>query len=381
MIENPRIISVNPEPNTSGAVLRQPIEILFQCASLVDPRSFSDQTFALYGPGDVITDTGPGTVLNSSGLAADPYRTIDGIVVRERISGVFEVVYAPGQGYDEQYNSIHLGVSGTRIIARFTPSVPLNPNTIYEAVLLGDGATGNLDSLGAGCLTSWTSQPYFSGLSNTGIAVVESYYSTSITSIFENSKGWNDTYHIRVNSVSGLTFEWWRDSDPLDVHAISGSIGIPYRLDNHLVVRLDQTVQAGQQYSLYVFLPQKLEDTQVWHFATTELNTVTPPVTPVPAPVIIDPAGVLTSPSTTDNLRIVQTWPCNGDYAISSGLPVVVIEFNKELRSDLVTSEILTPSDLMLRISPLLGIPNIAVNPSFQPASLEISGRFLKLWL
>jgi hypothetical protein len=262
----PRIVDASPAPGCSGVVLRQRVRISFD--GPIDPASFSEGTFALFGPGDAAPSTGPGTILTVSGLRSDPYPTIDGVVVREHVSGVYAVETVSGLP-----------------VAVFYPGVPLRPDTVYQAVLLGADCR---DVLGPDypCVTSDAAEPLASSF--------------------------------------------------------------------------------------------------LWSFATTQLNAAEPPAVPAPEPVVVDQTDgtlVLRREGTADPMRLVASWPAYGEYAVPSGLPCVVLEFSKPLRPDLVSSGILRPEDLKLNLSPLLGEPNLETNPSFVPSGLEVSGRYLKVWL
>lgn len=364
MSVEPKVISVSPAPGCSGVVLRQPIVVTVSGA--VDPASWSDATFAVYGPGDIVTDTGPGTVLNESGVFSSPYRLIDGATVRARISGSFSVA-----------------ASGTNSVLTFAPANPLDPSTIYEAVLLGSDA----DAVG---LVSWTSSGTFALSGTAGaspIAVAAPYSRTSRTTLYDPATGHNDVYTVTVVSGAlGPTWTWSQASAPTDVYPFSGRG--TFRLGNDLQIAIDPSGAyfPGDVYTLDVYVPVPLSTTAVWSFVTSELDAATPPTVPTPGPIVVDVNGgglvVSPAPSIVANpLRVVATYPENLEYAVPSGLQAIVIQFNKDLRQDLVVSGIITAADVPIILSPLLGLPNVYTNPSFVPSGLEVSGAYLKIWL
>ena len=59
----PTVSGVSPTVNDTDVVLRPTIEIKVGGPAFVDPLTWGSQTFALYGPGDVVLESGPGTIL------------------------------------------------------------------------------------------------------------------------------------------------------------------------------------------------------------------------------------------------------------------------------------------------------------------------------
>ena len=81
-LQVPTISGVTPTVNDTDVVLRPTIQINVGGQSLVDPLTWGPQTFAVYGPGDVVLESGPGTILNS-GLDDAPYPLLDGPLRRD----------------------------------------------------------------------------------------------------------------------------------------------------------------------------------------------------------------------------------------------------------------------------------------------------------
>lgn len=388
-VAKPQLKSVDPG-SVSGVVLRQPIVMLFTGPSLIDPRSFGSSTFALYGPGDVVFENGPGTILNEQ-VETDPYKLIDGPVVRERIPGDFEI-YLSGTGGLQTLTSGQIGVSGTIVWGQFTPSVPLKPNTQYEAVIVGDDfPSGYLEGSGRYLgITSWTSDAQFaqSGTATSGTITVQTSYDRILpTNIYDSTTGYMDTYTITITSghKTGQPKFTWEKESSVGTYSAEGS-GI-HDVGDNLTFLINGETLAGQVYTLDVFIPRPLEETYTWTFTTSELDASAPPTTPIPESVIIDETagGTVLTPTTStsiDNLYIVDSWPVEWEYAVIQDLPVIILEFNKVLDPYLVTSGIIGTDDFPITLSPLMGMPNLEVETqTVYPASLEISGIYLKLWM
>ena len=388
-INNPELQTVTPVG--SGVVLRQPIVMTFVGPSLIDPRSFSSNTFAIYGPGDVVYDTGPGTILNS-GIVDSPYTLIDGAVIREQVAGEYELYLSGVSGYSELHASGNIGVSGTKVTCLFTVNQPLSPNTIYEAVLVGDDlASGYLEGSGRYLgIQSWTSESYFtqSGTVSSGTLGVQSSYDRILpTTIYDSSTGYNDTYTVTITSGSDFgapKFSWGKASVGGTYPGEGAGI---HDLGDNLTVQFSGQSIVGQEYTLDTYVPKPLTTTYSWKFLTSELDSSVPPTIPTPESVVFDntAAGeILISPisSTQEALKPLDTFPENYEYAVISGLQLVVFKFNKVLKPWLVTSGIITTTDFPLTITPLAGMPNITMNEgTIYPNLVEISGVYLKLWI
>jgi hypothetical protein len=383
-VANPQLRSAIPIPVESGAVLRQPVYLTFTGPSLIDPRSWGPSTFAVYGPGDVIYDTGPGTILNS-GIATDPYKLIDGITLRERVSGTFSITISGTSDYNI---SGYLGVSGTNVICTFVPGAPYRPNTQYEVVVVGDDEAGTyLEGSGRYLgVTSWTSNSYFtqSGPASSGICrVLTSYDNILPTPLWDIATGYNDTYSLAITSGSDIgapQFLWSRAAYPGSYLGIGSGI---HSLGFNLTLEFSGVIQSGQLYTLDVYIPKPLLTTYVWRFNTSEYDASEPPYIPVPPVTVIDETGggFLITSGVPEELRVIDTWPTNLDYTIVSGLPCVIFQFNKTLDPYLVTSGYINVNNFLVSVSPLAGMPNIQVNPSFYPSMIQISGIYMFLWL
>lgn len=382
-VANPQLQQVSPEHGVSGVVLRQPVLLKLVGPSLVDPRSFGSHTFAVYGPGDVVYDSGPGSILNS-GIHDDPYRLVDGVLARDRVPGTYDIFFSGSQGVSGVSASGVIGTSGTAVYLQFTPTVPLNPNTTYEAVLVGDDLAGSYIE-GSGRylgVTTWTSDAEFSvsGTASSGtLQVVSSYDRILPTSEYDSDTGYNDTYTVTItsgHSDGAPKFTWSQASSPGTYPSEGAGV---HDLGNNLTIQFEGEIAAGQVYTLDVYAPKPLEDTFTWRFTTSQLDASTPPSVPTPGDVVIDQSGggFVVTPVSDDPLVLVATYPEHLDYAIREDMPAVVFEFNTELASG-VTPDV---QDVLVHLSPLAGMPNIEVNDSFYPSGIEVSGIYLKLWL
>lgn len=384
-VANPQLFSVSPQPYGSGIVLRQPVIINFTGPSLIDPRSWGSHTFAIYGPGDVVYDQGPGTILNS-GIVSNPYVLIDGVTLRERVTGNFSLTISGTGSYQVSGN---IGISGTNVLGTFIPDAPLRANTEYEVVLVGDDNAGHfLEGSGRYLgITSWTSDATFtkSGVQGSGnISILTSYDRILPSIVYDSTTGYNDTYRIVITSGSNIGQPLYTWSQLASPGTYPGNASGIQTFGNNLTFQFSGIFQSGEIYSLDVYIPKPLLKTYTWKFATSELNTVTPPYVPQPPPTVVDNTGggfLITSGVSDGGLKIVGTWPDNLEYAVISGLPCVVFQFNKELDPYLVISGKINISDFVIRTSPLAGMPNIAVTPSFYPSQLQVSGAYLFLWL
>jgi hypothetical protein len=382
-VRNPELQSVSPSPNVSGVVLRQPVLMAVVGPSLVDPRSFTSKTFAVYGPGDVVYDTGPGTLLNS-GIHDDPYRLIDGVTIRDRLPGTYELFYSGSNGVSGLTASGTIGTSGVVVYMQFTPSEPMAPNTVYQAVLVGDDNAGTfLEGSGRYLgVTSWTSDASFaqSGTSSSGVlSVLTSYDRILPTTVYDSDNGYNDTYTVTITSghpQGAPKFNWSQSSS---VGTFIGDGDGVHDLGDNLTIQFSGNIITGQVYTLDTYIPKPLENTFVWTFNTSNLDASTPPSVPTPGDVIIDDsgAGFIISTATSEPLSVVEAYPDHLEYAVRQDLPAIVLEFNKTLASG-VTTDV---SGIQISISPLAGMPNITVNDSFYPSGIEVSGKYLKLWL
>lgn len=359
--------------------------------SLVDPRSWGSHTFAVYGPGDVVYDQGPGSILNS-GLRDDPYTLIESVIIRDRIPGTYDLYFSGIGGTSPVTASGYIGVSGTKVYARWTPTVPLRPNTQYQAVLVGEDIANDY-IIGSGRylgVTSWTSDEYWtaSGVQSSGnLKTITSYDRILPTAYYDTDTGYNDTYTIEV--ISGSTigapkFQWSQRSSVGTYTAVGSGI---HSLGDNLGVLFSGIINSGTIYTLDVYVPRPLETTYQWTFTTATLDASVPPTIPTPPPVIINQVGgglvITQTPQTAaPPLQVLETWPAKHEYAVVSGLPIIIINFNKPLKPWLVTSGLIKNTDFPIKLSPLMGMPNTSVQSrTVYPASIEVSGSYLKLWM
>jgi hypothetical protein len=206
----PTLSGVWPEPTDTDVILKPTIQVVFEGQGLIDPRTWTSGTFALFGPGDHAIPTGPGTILNS-GILDDPYALLDGAIIREQIPGTYLVHTS---GYPQASGTVvtdNLGTSGIKTLALFTPLEALQPNTIYTAVIVGDdGLDWMTTDQALPGVASWTSDAAFaiSGAQTTSgtLTVATSYSRLLETSIYNATSGYNDTYRVEilVGSTEGV---------------------------------------------------------------------------------------------------------------------------------------------------------------------------------
>lgn len=382
----PVVSGVWPAVDDTSIELRPTVKIYFAGPGLVDPLSWGARTFALYGPGDVVLETGPGTILNS-GLSDAPYPILDGALRRDQIEGTFDI-YISGQAQASGVTvSGNLGTVASVVTAIFTPSQPLNKNTEYTAVLVGDDA---LDYITADRrfpgITSLTSEPAFSGVSPSGtITVVEPYSRTLETSLYDATSGYNDTFTITITSGSGADGKekWtWEQSSSPGVYSTTSSGTEVHTLRDGLKITMDGKFVAGETFTLDTYIPRPLANTVVWSFNTGDVDSfTTPPTTPDEISLVIDDTAdgglaVSTEASASERLYVVETWPPNLDYDVDARLPYILMKFNKPLQSGVYDVDNVTITD-----TPLLGIPMPAAPTVRTPSLLETSGYWLKIWL
>lgn len=374
----PVLSGVWPDPDDAGIPLKPTIQLEFVGPSLIDPLTWNSGTFALYGPGDVVYDSGPGTILNS-GIQSDPYVLIDDAVIRERIGGTWRI-YTSGQLPASGILSSDLGVSGTKILAEFLPAVPLAPYTQYTAVLVGEDALAwTTTSQVFPGVTTWTSNPQFSGVGTTGSGVVNvltPYTRTLETVVYEPTSGYNDTYRITITSGSSLgapKFTWSQDSSP----GLYSSYGTgPHDLGEGLTFEFSGLFEVGEQFNLDVYIPLALSQSYSWTFTTAPISGSTPPTEPVLPTLIIDQTiGGGFGPSVaTSGPSLVSSNPAQMDYGVPNTLSYILIEFDKNISS-------INASGISINSLPLMGMPHIDGIGTITPTSVETSGKYVKIWL
>lgn len=381
-VSNPLLSGVWPANDDTSIVLKPIIQIIFGGPSLIDPLTWSSGTFALYGPGDVIYETGPGTLLNS-GIILDPYVLIDGAVIRERIEGTYRIYTSGLPPTSGIVSSGYLGTDGSLVIAEFIPNTPLNAYTTYSCILAGEDASSwlsNTAKIFPG-VTSYTSASGFtpSGIASGIVDVITSYTRTLPTILWDSATGYNDTYTLIITSGStegAPKFVWEQISDGT-LYPSEGQG--PHNLDEGLTFLFSGTFVSGEQYDLDVYIPQPLATSYAWSFSTSEISGSVPPSQPIEPSLIIDltPDGG-TYPVTDEYvpLAVIRTWPEDLAYGVRNDLPMIMLEFNKVLLSGS-----LDISKFHIQCTPILGMPNYSGTGTITPAIVEYSGVFLKLWL
>jgi len=349
---------------------------------LIDPRTFNSETFALYGPGDVVMDTGAGTLLNS-GIHEDPYRLIDGPLRRDRVPGTYDMFFSGEAGISGVTASGIIGISGTVMYLQFTPSVPLAPNTAYEALLVGDNLAGTYLEGSGRYLgpTTWTSDAEFtqSGTASSGIAQVNSSYDRILpTTLFDEDTGYNDTYTVTIisgNPDGSPDFTWSKESSAGTYSSDGGGI---HSLGSNLTFEFVGLTITGQVYTLETYIPKPLETTYSWRFVTSELDASTPPVVVTPGDTVIDSSGgsFIIQPSTDGPLKVIDSYPENLEYAVISELGYIRLQFNKPLAQG-----VYAVGNVDITSTPLLGLPTSEPPTSIIPGSLEVSGVYLTIHL
>lgn len=394
----PTVSGVFPAVNDTDVVLKPTIEIVIGGQSLVDRLSWNNATFALYGPGDVVLDRGPGTILNS-GLEDAPYPLLDGPLRRERVEGSFGLLISGTSGLATAEDVIGLSTSGL-MLARFTPSVPLTPNTQYTCVLVGDDV-GDLDTtstLRFQGLTSYTSPSGFTRIAqgpNVGatsgyIQVVLPYSKTLQTNQYSSVTGQNDTYTITITSGTddgtwGFQYIWSKASSPGNFTAtVSGA----NNEDRHfygdgLAVDFNGTFASGEIFTLNTYIPKPLAISYVWKFDTGTVSEFgTPPTEQPEISVVIDEStdggwSVSTTEETSGaQFYVVSSDPAHLDYDEAVGLSYISLKFNKTL-----TSGDYAVSNVDVSSTPTLQLPAREAPTTITPTRLETSGYYLKIYL
>lgn len=204
----PTVSGVWPYPNDTDVILNPTIRVELVGPSLVDPRSFGEHSFALYGPGDVVLETGPGTILNS-GLEDAPYPLLDGPLRRDRVAGSY-ALYTSGSSILSGVITLgNLGTSGAITYATFRPSTALAPNTEYAVVLLGDdGLEWSSSAIKFPGVTSWTSDPTFSLRGVQRVAVLPPASALYDGVLYVVDSGGNADILV-VCLSNGFTYEWF----------------------------------------------------------------------------------------------------------------------------------------------------------------------------
>jgi hypothetical protein len=374
----PRLSGVSPTHEETSVVLKPIIQLVFYGPSLIDPLTWNSGTFALYGPGDVVVESGPGTILNES-IQTDPYSLIDGAIFRERVNGTYRVYTSGLPPVSGIVISGTLGTSGSVVLAEFIPDVPLNAYTQYTAVVVGEEALDwSTSSKVFPGVTSWTSAATFtpSGTVSGLVTVLTPYTRTLPTAFYTSGSGYNDTYTLIISSgstVGAPKFTWEQES----LGSIYPSEGQgPHDLGEGLTFEFSGVFISGEQFSLDVYVPKPLEDNYVWSFTTSDISGSTPPTQPVEPQLIIDqtPGGGFGPVESVPDITIVDSIPDQMAYGVPSTLPYILLELNT-----LVSG--VDPAGVLITQTPLLGMPNVSGGGTITPTTIEISGNFLKLWL
>lgn len=396
-LQVPTISGISPAANDTDVVLRPTIELVVGGQSLIDPLTWNSATFALYGPGDVVLESGPGTILNS-GLDDAPYPLLDGPLRRDRCDGTYSLLISGTSGLDTAESAI--GTAGQLMLARFTPSYPLLPNTTYTAVLVGDDSDVTSDLRFPG-MTSFTSPSGFiqsgvlPGITSGYVEIVTPYSKTLQTNQYNSTTGQNDTYTITITSghsvygqpqyEKGFKYQWSKASSPGTYSAVVSGTTDRHNFGDGLQVDFVGTFASGEVHELNTYIPKPLALSLTWAFSTGEIESyATPPSDVDVISVVIDntATGGLSIDTTVDDserLYVVSTFPTNLDYAVYEGLPYIAFEFNKTLLSGFYD-----PTQVTVKTTPLLGIgvePSAFADTTIDAAQLETSGKWLKVWL
>lgn len=386
----PTLSGVTPGINSTDAALRPTVQIVFGGQSLIDPLTWNSTTFALYGPGDVVLESGPGSILNS-GISDAPYPLLDGPLQRVKIEGTFGIAVSGTSGMADAES--YLGGSGL-VLAQFTPDEPLRPNTEYTAVLVGDDAeslipAGNRRFLG---LTSYTSPSGFAlsgaGATSGFVEVVHPYSRTIQTNQYSANTGLNDIFTITITSGSssrGFKYEWSKASSPGTFSAVVSGTTDRHNLGDGLQIDFNGTFASGEVHQLNTYIPLVLAASVTWKFNTGTVESYdAPPSEPGAISVVIDETegggfGVETATITSgEQFYVVGSTPSHLQYDVSTGLAYIELEFNKALNSG-----VYSPSGVNLEITstPLLGLPTPEAASGITPSRLETSGKYLKIYL
>jgi hypothetical protein len=297
-----------------------------------------------------------------------------------------------------------MGASGNLVLCQFAPSAALLPNTEYTAVLIGDDSVGLFyggDRRFEG-LTSWTSPSGFTQTSsgiNTGVTsgfiqVAHPYSKTIQTNQYDAATGYNDTYTITITSghntvarqgmaVSGFKYEWSQASSPGTFSATVSGTEDRHNLGNGLQIDFNGTFASGEVHQLDVYIPQPMATSQVWKFSTGAISQFgTPPVEPGNIAVVIDETadggfGVDTVAQVSGaQFYVVGSTPAHLAYDITTSLAYIQLEFNKNIATDN-----LNVGNVAVTSTPTLGIPTPEAASTITPTHLEVSGRYLKIYL
>ena len=402
-LQVPTISGVSPVANDTDVLLRPVIEVVFGGQSLIDPLSWGASTFALYGPGDVVLESGPGSILNS-GLDDAPYPLLDGPLRRDRCTGTYQVLISGTSGMATAESV--LGGSGI-VLGRFTPDYPLNPNTTYVAVVVGNNASGILPAgdrrfLG---ITSYTSPsgfaqsgvinysgitPSLSGATSGYIEVAQPYSKTLQTNQYNSSTGLNDIYTITIvsgtgNLEPGFKYKWSKASSGGTFTAtVSGAdLSDRHNLGDGLQIDFNGPFTSGEIHTLNTYIPKPLALSITWKFSTGEITSYgTIPTQPGAISVVIDETagggwGVSTVAQTSGaQFYVIDSNPVHLEYDVATGLSYIELQFNKS-----ISSGVYAVSNVALTCTPLLGIPAPVASSGITPTRLETSGAYLKIYL
>jgi hypothetical protein len=167
-MSNPNVLSVTPANGASDVILGVPIVVTFD--SLMNPTTINNATFSLTGPAQT-------QILTPQQLISSDPTFITG---RNTINGVFTTATN----------------SSNQTVLTFTPSVSLQPNSLYTVLLIGSGAlltSSTIADVNGNPLSSNYQWSFNSGALNTIVPPVQAPLPYQFSAIDPNS------IKVRVN--------------------------------------------------------------------------------------------------------------------------------------------------------------------------------------
>ena len=349
-LQSPTVSGSTPESGATDVVLRPTIELVFGGQSLIDPMSWGDSTFALYGPGNVVLESGPGSILNS-GLNDASYPLLGGPLRRDKVEGSYTLLISGTSGLDTAEDV--MGTSNQLMLARFTPAGALLPNTEYTAILLGNDNSSILNNVQRTFpgVTSFTSSSGFTqngvlpGITSGFIEVVTPYNRITQTNQYNAITGQNDLYTITIvsgngNATSGFKYTWSKASSTGTYAVTVSGATDRHNLGDGIQIDFTQPFASGEVHQLKTYIPKPLAVTVIWSFSTGEITQFSsPPVTPPNISVVIDETegggfGVDTIAQVSGTrFYVINSDPTHLEYDVDTGLSYITLEFNKPILS------------------------------------------------
>lgn len=308
------IVQTWPNHEDTGVPVGTTVQILFNTE--VDFESVLNSV-SMFGPDfDVVQGPGPATqvpknkpedILQSPGYRGELDFEID--VIR---------VDSNGDPVTEQF-SIDSSLVEQHLV-ELKPKNLLVANTLYEVFVAGK-APGN-DILGI------TKRSVFDPAANTNNTGTGDLLSAGIYTGNDP-----DILHIEVTQPGRereLMFDWWFDSDPVNIKSRKGS-GLPLLLGRGVKVRFtgqsSDSFETGDRFSIQLVPVEELDNVYRFEFRTGPQELKEPNSTGSTSPIGTGQGHRVP----TEKFKVIKITPENGASNVDTNTNQIIVEFNKPI--------------------------------------------------